>query len=119
MKRVFISHPYSNDPENNKKSVDAICKKLIKNHDDILPISPVHLWSFMNDDGHYRNEILYVCDELIQFCDVIIFIVDYNGVDLIDGLSDGQLFEYKSAQRNNKKMLFIDRKDFLEEEFNL
>lgn len=39
MKRVFISHPYKDDPKGNKKRVDTICRELAEK-DDILPISP-------------------------------------------------------------------------------
>jgi hypothetical protein len=49
MKRVFISHPYKDDPKGNKKRVDTICRELAE-RDDILPISPLHLFSFMEDD---------------------------------------------------------------------
>ena len=40
MKRVFISHPYKDDPKGNKKRVDTICRELAEK-DDILPISPL------------------------------------------------------------------------------
>ena len=36
MRRVFISHPYKNDPKGNKKRVDTICRELAE-RDDIFP----------------------------------------------------------------------------------
>lgn len=67
MKWVFVSHPYKDDPKGNKMRVDTICRELAKK-DDILPISPLHLFSFMEDDGK-REEILEVCFSLIDICD--------------------------------------------------
>jgi hypothetical protein len=67
VKRVFISHPYKDDPKENKKRVDTICRELAKK-DDILPISPLHLFSFMENDDK-REEILQVCFGLIDICD--------------------------------------------------
>jgi hypothetical protein len=42
MRRVFISHPYKDDPKGNKKLADTICREL-EERGDILPISPLHL----------------------------------------------------------------------------
>ena len=64
MKRIFISHPYKDDPNGNKKRVDTICRGLAEK-DDILPISPLHLFSFMKDDSNIE-EILQVCFRLID-----------------------------------------------------
>jgi hypothetical protein len=69
MKRVFISHPYKDDPKGNKKRVDTICRELAE-RDDILPISPLHLFSFMENDEK-REEILQVCFRLIDICDEV------------------------------------------------
>ena len=69
MKRVFISHPYKDDPKGNKKRVDTICRELAEK-DDILPISPLHLFSFMENDDN-REEILQVCFRLIDICDEV------------------------------------------------
>ena len=69
MKWVFISHPYKDDPKGNRKLVDTTCRELAKK-DDILPISPLHLFSFMKDDSN-REEILQVCFRLIDICDVV------------------------------------------------
>ena len=69
MKRVFVSHPYKDDPKGNKKRVDTICRDLAEK-DDILPISPLHLFSFMENDDN-REEILQVCFRLIDICDEV------------------------------------------------
>jgi len=69
MRLVFISHPYKDDPNGNKKRVDTICRELAE-RDDILPISPLHLFSFMENDDK-REEILQVCFRLIDICDEV------------------------------------------------
>ena len=45
MKKVFISHPYANDPEENKKKVDRICKRIINKDNNI--IQTVHFICFL------------------------------------------------------------------------
>jgi hypothetical protein len=77
MRWVFISHPYKDDPKGNKKRVDTICRGLAEK-DDILPISPLHLFSFMKDDSN-REEILQVCFRLIDICDEVWIYGDSEG----------------------------------------
>ena len=77
MKRVFISHPYKDNPTGNKKRVDTICRELAE-RDDILPISPLHLFSFMEDDLQ-REEILQVWFGLIDICDEVWVYGDSEG----------------------------------------
>ena len=66
-KYAFISHPYKDNPEENKKSVDRICKYLAGQ--GIIPISPIHLFSFYENDNN-REEIMNICYELIKISDV-------------------------------------------------
>jgi hypothetical protein len=57
MKRVFISHPYKDDPKGNKKRVDTICRELAEK-DDILPISPctyLALWRMTIREKKYSG----------------------------------------------------------------
>ena len=93
MRRVFISHPYKDDPKGNKKRVDTICRGLAEK-DDILPISPLHLFSFMENDDN-REEILQVCYRLIDICDEV----------WIDGDSEGCEKEREYALSRGKKVL--------------
>ena len=97
MKRVFISHPYKDDPKGNKKRVDTICRELAE-RDDILPISPLHLFSFMEDDLQ-REEILQVCFRLIDICDEV----------WIYGDSEGCKREAEYAQRAGKVVRMYGR----------
>ena len=77
VKRIFISHPYKDDPKGNKKRVDTICRELARKG-DILPISPLHLFSFMEDDLQ-RESILRVCFGLIDICDEVWIYGDSEG----------------------------------------
>ena len=66
MKKVFISHPFSKNMLINKMNVEKICQEI----NGVIPISPLHLFSFMKDDK-LRNEILKVCFQLIDLCDEV------------------------------------------------
>ena len=92
VKRVFISHPFSSDPEGNRVRVDIICHDLVKQ--GILPISPLHLFSFMENDDK-REEILQVCFRLIDICDEV----------WIYGDSEGCKKEREYALSRGKKVL--------------
>jgi hypothetical protein len=73
---IFVSHPYANDPKGNKKKADEICKYLLKQGH--LPLSPLHLFSFMENDTR-RNEIMRICFELIQIADEVWIFGDSEG----------------------------------------
>ena len=73
-----------------KKQVDYICKNL---PDGVLPISPLHLFSFMEDDSD-REEILQVCYDLIDMCDEAWFY-------MYGDLSEGQIKELNYCNLTN------------------
>jgi nucleoside 2-deoxyribosyltransferase len=66
--KVFVSHPFADNPIENRKKVDKICKDLVKQ--GFIPISPLHLFSFYENDSD-REEILQFCYELIDICDIV------------------------------------------------
>lgn len=76
MKRVFVSHPFASDPKRNREKADIICRDLVRQ--GVLPISPLHLFSFMDDDGE-REKILQVCFKLIDICDEVWVYGDSEG----------------------------------------
>jgi len=70
MKRVYICHPFSDDPVFNRQRVNEICKNIIRNEKDVLPISPIHLFGFIDEEtAPLREEIMKVCYELIDDLD--------------------------------------------------
>ena len=72
MKRVFISHEFKSNPEENFKEVEKICDYIVKYEKGILPISPLHLFSFFDEEkGHYRESIMEMCFRMIDNCDEV------------------------------------------------
>jgi len=101
IRRIFISHPFSGDEEENFRKANNICKSIMSKNKDILPISPLHLWSFMEEDGIYRQEILLFCFDMISFSDEVWF---YKYGEL----SSGQEQELEYAKLANKKIRIIE-----------
>ena len=88
-KKVFVSHPFKDNPELNMEKVDKICKQL--DEDGFLPISPLHLFSYKTKDSD-RELIMESCFKMIDFCDAV----------FIYGDSKGCMRELKYARKNNK-----------------
>lgn len=65
---IFISHKYKDNPEQNKKDVDRICKYWHRK--GYLPISPLHLFSYMDGDEN-RDIIMIICKILILLCPTV------------------------------------------------
>ena len=68
LKRVFISHPFQSDPKKNSRKVNKICKRLISKG-EVLPISPLHLFSFIENENGLREDIMAACFQVIKTCD--------------------------------------------------
>lgn len=72
MQRVFVSHPYSDNPikrrEQNRNLIDILHAK----YPDILFFSPVMTFDYFDveeqDEGLY-DEILEFCQDIIACCD--------------------------------------------------
>lgn len=79
-KRVFISHPYQNDPQGNVERANKICKRIVeRSRGHILPVSPLHLFSFLEDDKGYRSNIMFICYQIIPICDELWVYGDSEG----------------------------------------
>ena len=50
MKRVFISHPYKDDPKGNKKRMDTICRELARKGDILIDICD-EVWIYGDSEG--------------------------------------------------------------------
>lgn len=78
MKKVFISHPFISDPVKNRIRVEKICKYLARH--DILPISPLHLFMFIEKETPtLRKDIMTVCKQLIDKCEEVWIFGDSSG----------------------------------------
>ena len=74
--RVFLSHPYKSNPKLNKEKADMIAKYMARK--GITPISPLHLFSFYDDDAN-RAEVMSVCEDLIDICQEVWVYGDSKG----------------------------------------
>lgn len=72
MKRVYISHSNRNDRENCFNEMSRICYSIANSHENIMPISPLHMFSFLDDTNEEeRYKALEYCLNLISDCDEI------------------------------------------------
>lgn len=67
MKKVYIAHPYSGK-RRNKKKVEKIILKLLKENPDILYVSPIHATGFYYFELFYGEGMKH-CFELLSLCD--------------------------------------------------
>lgn len=71
MKKVYIAHPLRGaEREKNVEEVTRICQKVVELFPDVLPISPIHAFSFLDDCGEEgEKKALELCLEMIKICD--------------------------------------------------
>jgi len=93
-KKIFVCHPYKDNPKINKENVEVICREITNN--GYLPVSPLHLFSFMENDNE-RNDILQLCLEIINICDEV----------WVYGDSDGCRNEMRYADSINKPVRIL------------
>lgn len=79
MKLVYIAHPLTTHGsiEENFKRIDVICKKLITDEPDIVPISPLHAFKFYDEKG-CQEKVLSYCTSLLSKCDEIWLFGDWE-----------------------------------------
>jgi len=72
MKKVFISHSFQDNPEENLNKTKKLLSKLRSEYPDILFISPLHLFSYFKQEVEkFREDIIQYCKHLLQECDEI------------------------------------------------
>lgn len=69
-KVTFISHPYRDNPVENHHKITEICRLIVSTEPDILPLSPLHLFHFM-EEGRDRRRIMEFCYWLILLSDEV------------------------------------------------
>jgi hypothetical protein len=77
--RIFVSHPFAADPEENYRQANIICRELIKQGH--TPVSPLHLFSFYEEDTN-REEIMQICFHMIDCVDELWAYGDSEGCRL-------------------------------------
>jgi hypothetical protein len=99
MKRVYICHPFSADPEGNVRAIREVCRRVVGiGHNPVPP--QLYLPQFM-DDATERERAMALCLDLVGACDEVwIF---RRGA----ALTAGQLAEQGEALRLGKVLCNI------------
>lgn len=96
MRRIFVSHPLTGDLKGNRKKADKICRYIVRK--GFLPISPLHLFSFIDEEtDELRERIMEVCYKLIDLSDEV----------WIYGDSEGCNLEREYAKKKGKKIVIL------------
>lgn len=103
MKKVFLSHPFGADPDLNNQRINYIVKRIISKNNDILPLSPLHLFGFYGEDNPtIREPIMDTCFHLIDLADELwVYIYDMKQ-------SPGQLREVRFALDAGKEVKYFN-----------
>ena len=65
--RIYVCHPFADDPDGNTERVREVCRTLADG--GVLPVAPhVYLPQFIDEDGD-RERALGLCLELVETCD--------------------------------------------------
>lgn len=86
---IFLSHPFADDPQANKRRVDFIAKEIREANPEALILSPLHSFSYFDTDD-MREAIMYECYQMIEHADTCVFI-QYDGF-LSSGQSDEKIY---------------------------
>ncbi|MBR4401052.1 MAG: hypothetical protein IKT09_05090 [Synergistes sp.] len=106
IKKVYIAHPlrgekpYTEDQcRKNTQRVTKICNKIFSDFTDVIPISPVHAFSFVEPLGCDQRRVLDCCSGLLDACcELWVFGDDWTS-------SEGCVFEFGEFCRRNKGLI--------------
>lgn len=90
MKKVYIAHPFRDNPPGNLNKVGRICKGIIRGYPDIIPVSPLHLFCYLPPE----EDVMDRCLEVMASCDEVWFYGDWVK-------SEGCRMEYQKAVNLN------------------
>ena len=66
MKKVFVSHPYSDYPHERKLQNKRLIQELKDDYEDVLFLSPLLLFDYLDTDDN-RVSVMEVCKKMIFF----------------------------------------------------
>lgn len=97
-RRVYVCHPFSDNPEVNIGKVQAICRALAE--DGFVPIAP-HLFvpQFLDEETE-REQALKLCLDLVEACDEVCV---YGGK-----VTEGMRRELKHADNRGVPIAFME-----------
>ena len=107
MKKIYIAHPYSVNPEWARKCTDRIVH--IVHEMGHLPVSPVHFFGWLDNDSGIREHLLEVCANLLKTCDELWYYGKSNGVDF-------EISEAKKIGIPIKKYAYIEEEHYQQQE---
>lgn len=101
MKKVYIAHPLRGaEREKNIKEVTKICQKVVELFPEVLPVSPIHAFSFLDNCGaDGEKKALELCLEMIKSCDEAWFFGEWKG-------SEGCNVEWATTYNADGKLIF-------------
>ncbi len=96
--KVYIAHPYGGKEEN-KLKVESIIKDLVSQYDNVIFISPIHLFGYLYNEVSYSQGMEW-CLNILNECDEIW---------LCNGWEDSQgcRMEYYNSIVNNIPIKFL------------
>ncbi len=99
LKRVYVCHPYSDDPTGNTERVRKVSRRLVS--EGVLPLAPHLYLPQLVDEATQRERALALCLELLDTCDE---------VRVFGGrISDGMERELQHASRCGIPVVFEGR----------
>ncbi|MBC9783523.1 hypothetical protein H1S01_03225 [Heliobacterium chlorum] len=103
-RRVGISHPLKGDIPGNMAKIDAICRWVYEQHPDVVPVSFVHMFSFLDDtQPEQRKRALLWCIDILLGLDELWVFGDWEK-------SEGCCVEVEAAKRVNMPIIVWDPK---------
>lgn len=73
-KKVYIAHPFRDNPPGNFNKVGKICRDIIRGQPNIIPVSPLHNFCYLPPE----EDIIDYCLELLATCDEVWFYGDWQ-----------------------------------------
>ena len=75
MRKVYIAHPLRGENrEKNVQEVTKICKKVVELFPDVIPISPIHMFSYLENE----SKVLRFCLETVKECEALWLFGDWE-----------------------------------------
>ena len=97
MKKVYIAHPLRGDVAGNMAKATQICKDLHQ-QGEVLPVSPLHAFSFVDPTGP-QDVVLGYCLNMLRACDELWVHGDWE-------ISEGCRMEVDFAVENKIPVIF-------------
>jgi hypothetical protein len=71
MRKIYICHPYSDNPYANEQHLVKLCSEIVERSPENIPIAPqIYLTRFM-DDSTQREQAMAICIQLALMCDEV------------------------------------------------